>query len=62
VPRPPQGHPVLVQAGVSGNFQKIAAENAELIFGCAAVIWKRPKSFIALSRRRYWRLAAIRHI
>ena len=33
VPRPPQGHPVLVQAGVSGNFQKIAAENAELIFG-----------------------------
>lgn len=30
--RPPQGHPVLIQAGVSGAFQSLAARNAEVIF------------------------------
>jgi len=33
VPRPPQGHPVQVQAGVSGNFERTALEQAEVIFG-----------------------------
>jgi FMN-dependent oxidoreductase (nitrilotriacetate monooxygenase family) len=33
VPRPPQGHPVQVQAGVSGNFERTALNQAEVIFG-----------------------------
>lgn len=32
VPRPPQGHPVLVQAGASATGQSFAAANAEVIF------------------------------
>jgi FMN-dependent oxidoreductase (nitrilotriacetate monooxygenase family) len=32
VPRPPQGHPVLIQAGVSNNFQRVATGNASMIF------------------------------
>ena len=32
VPRPPQGHPVLIQAGASGAFQDLAARNAEVVF------------------------------
>ncbi|KPF90774.1 hypothetical protein IP81_14020 [Novosphingobium sp. AAP83] len=32
VPRPPQGHPVLVQAGASATGQRFAAVNAEVIF------------------------------
>lgn len=32
LPRPPQGHPVLIQAGVSDSFVDLAAQNAEVIF------------------------------
>ncbi|MGV1861832.1 MULTISPECIES: LLM class flavin-dependent oxidoreductase [Rhizobium/Agrobacterium group] len=32
IPRPPQGHPVLIQAGVSDRFQDIAARHAEVVF------------------------------
>ena len=32
VPRPPQGHPVQLQAGVSGNFERTAAREAEVVF------------------------------
>jgi FMN-dependent oxidoreductase (nitrilotriacetate monooxygenase family) len=32
VPRPPQGHPVLVQAGASATGQRFAGANAEVIF------------------------------
>lgn len=32
VPRPPQGHPVQVQAGVSENFEQTALAQAEVIF------------------------------
>jgi FMN-dependent oxidoreductase (nitrilotriacetate monooxygenase family) len=32
VPRPPQGHPVLIQAGASGAFENLAARNAEVVF------------------------------
>lgn len=32
VPRSPQGHPVLIQAGASGAFQDLAARNAEVVF------------------------------
>lgn len=32
IPRPPQGHPVLIQAGASGAFQDLATRHAEVIF------------------------------
>ncbi|RZM32305.1 MAG: LLM class flavin-dependent oxidoreductase [Sphingomonas sp.] len=32
LPRPPQGHPVLIQAGASGAFQDLATRNAEVVF------------------------------
>ncbi len=32
VPRPPQGHPVLIQAGISEDGQNLAARVAELVF------------------------------
>jgi FMN-dependent oxidoreductase (nitrilotriacetate monooxygenase family) len=32
LPRPPQGHPVLIQAGASGAFQDLATRNAEIVF------------------------------
>ncbi len=32
VERPPQGHPVVIQAGVSGTFQNIATRQADLVF------------------------------
>ncbi|PWC74142.1 LLM class flavin-dependent oxidoreductase [Azospirillum sp. TSH64] len=32
VERPPQGHPVVIQAGVSGTFQDIATRQADLVF------------------------------
>lgn len=32
VPRPPQGQPVLIQAGVSGKFQDISSQHAEVVF------------------------------
>lgn len=36
VPRPPQGHPVQLQAGVSGNFERTAAREAEVVFAVQA--------------------------
>ena len=36
VPRPPQGYPVIVQAGVSDDGEELAAEFAEAIFSRAA--------------------------
>ncbi|WP_211238087.1 NtaA/DmoA family FMN-dependent monooxygenase [Derxia gummosa] len=36
LPRPPQGRPVLVQAGVSGDFRRVAARHAEIVFTVAA--------------------------
>jgi FMN-dependent oxidoreductase (nitrilotriacetate monooxygenase family) len=38
--RPPQGHPVLIQAGVSGAFQSLAARNAEVIFPVQSTLAK----------------------
>lgn len=38
--RPPQGHPVLIQAGVSGAFQALAAANAEVIFPVQSTLAK----------------------
>ncbi|QLF95102.1 LLM class flavin-dependent oxidoreductase [Pseudomonas sp. ABC1] len=40
LPRPPQGHPVLIQAGVSGTFQALAAANAEVIFPVQSTLEK----------------------
>lgn len=44
--RPPQGHPVLIQAGVSGAFQALAARNAEVIFPVQSSLTKA-RSFYA---------------
>lgn len=44
--RPPQGHPVLIQAGVSGAFQSLAARNAEVIFPVQSTLDKA-KAFYA---------------
>jgi len=38
--RPPQGHPVLIQAGVSGAFQALAARQAEVIFPVQSTLEK----------------------
>lgn len=35
VPRPPQGHPVLVQAGASGDGRVLAARHAEAVFSAS---------------------------
>ncbi len=40
LPRPPQGHPVLIQAGVSPAFQALAARNAEVIFPVQSTLEK----------------------
>lgn len=40
VPRPPQGQPVLIQAGVSAAFQELAARNAEVIFPVQSTLEK----------------------
>lgn len=40
LPRPPQGHPVLIQAGVSPAFQSLAARNAEVIFPVQSTLEK----------------------
>jgi len=40
LPRPPQGHPVLIQAGVSSAFQALAARNAEVIFPVQSTLEK----------------------
>lgn len=44
--RPPQGHPVLIQAGVSGAFQALAARNAEVVFPVQSTLAKA-RSFYA---------------
>lgn len=38
VPRVPQGRPVIVQAGASGVFQRLAAANADLVFAVAPTL------------------------
>lgn len=40
LPRPPQGHPVLIQAGVSSAFQGLAAQNAEVVFAVQSSLEK----------------------
>ncbi|BAP45716.1 LLM class flavin-dependent oxidoreductase [Pseudomonas sp. 21LCFQ02] len=40
LPRPPQGHPVLIQAGVSAAFQSLAAQNAEVVFPVQSTLEK----------------------
>ena len=44
MPRPPQGHPVIVQAGGSDDMIKVAAEFAEVIF-CAPLSLEHAKKF-----------------
>jgi FMN-dependent oxidoreductase (nitrilotriacetate monooxygenase family) len=45
VARPPQGHPVLIQAGASGAFQDLAAQRAEVIFAVQPTIESAKTSY-----------------
>lgn len=47
IPRPPQGHPVLIQAGVSETFIDLAARNAEVVFVVQATL-PRARDFYRL--------------
>jgi N-acetyl-S-(2-succino)cysteine monooxygenase len=38
LPRPPQGHPVIIQAGVSGTGQAFAAQVADIVFSVEATL------------------------
>ena len=51
VPRPPQGHPVIVQAGGSEDMIKVAAEFAEVIF-CAPLTLEAAQKFYANLKSR----------
>ncbi|HVR48593.1 MAG TPA: LLM class flavin-dependent oxidoreductase [Pseudorhodoferax sp.] len=51
VARPPQGHPVLVQAGASEDGQRLAAETAEVVF-CAADTLDQARSFRTALQQR----------
>lgn len=44
VPRPPQGHPVVVQAGASDHGRELAAEHAEAIFS-PHLTWEEAKAY-----------------
>ena len=47
IPRPPQGQPVLIQAGVSEAFLDLAAKNAEVVFVVQPTL-ERAKAFYRL--------------
>lgn len=51
LPRPPQGHPVLIQAGVSSAFQSLAARNAEVIFPVQSTL-EKGKAFYATFKQQ----------
>lgn len=51
LPRPPQGHPVQIQAGVSGNFERTALQQAEVIFSVQSTL-EGARDFHADFKRR----------
>lgn len=51
VPRPPQGHPILIQAGVSEDGQKLAAAEADLVFTVNASFEEAKSRYDALKAR-----------
>lgn len=51
IPRPPQGHPVLIQAGVSEAFLDLAARNAEVVFVVQPTL-ERARRFYQLIKER----------
>lgn len=51
LPRPPQGHPVQIQAGVSGNFERSALQQAEVIFSVQSTL-DGARDFYADFKRR----------
>lgn len=55
IPRPPQGHPVIIQAGVSGAGQAFAAQVADIVFSVERSL-ATAQEFYAAARAR---LAAI---
>ncbi|WP_202988033.1 NtaA/DmoA family FMN-dependent monooxygenase [Pseudomonas typographi] len=51
IPRPPQGQPVLIQAGVSEAFIDLAAQNAEVVFVVQATL-ERAQDFYRLIKTK----------
>lgn len=51
IPRPPQGQPVLIQAGVSEAFIDLAAKNAEVVFVVQATL-ERSRDFYQLIKAK----------
>ena len=51
VARPPQGHPVLIQAGASGDFQDVAARRAEVIFSVQPTIGSAKAAYRAFKAK-----------
>ncbi len=51
VPRPPQGHPVIVQAGTSDDGMDVAARFAEVIFGAPLTMEASQAYFKEVKRR-----------
>lgn len=51
IPRPPQGQPVLIQAGVSESFIDLAAKNAEVIFVVQPTL-ERAKHFYGVLKEK----------
>lgn len=49
--RPPQGHPVIIQAGASEAGKELAAETAEIVFGSAATLEKAKEFYRDLKGR-----------
>ena len=59
VPRSPQGHPVVIQAGASGRGQRFAGRWGEVIFHRGAQPWRPPSRVTMRSEPRPPKPAAI---
>jgi FMN-dependent oxidoreductase (nitrilotriacetate monooxygenase family) len=51
LPRPPQGHPVIIQAGVSESGQAFAAQVADVVFSVQGSFESARKSYVAAQHR-----------
>ena len=51
LPRPPQGHPVIIQAGISASGQAFAAEVADIVFSVEGSM-ETAKAFYAAAQQR----------
>ena len=51
LPRPPQGHPVIIQAGVSGSGQAFASQVADIVFSVQGSMETAQASYAAAQQR-----------